>query len=241
MALGAQVLQHNLLPCDGGPCQLTHFSYPRVLRLTLACRYTKPTTPGYLTAGRNANEHRRKYSSGSNHAELSSSPKVSRDRIGRSRRALASLAFRDAYGVSQSSRERILATAARTGYQPNRVAARLASKAVDTLGVFLLDLYNLDLYNEVFADMFDGMREAAHQSGRDLVLTVGSISGALDRPALDSLVRARVDVTIAAGLLLPDADLAAIVVRLPLVSVVSTLSHRIMNSVQPRPWSTCSP
>lgn len=128
--------------------------------------------------------------------------------------ALVSLAFRDAYGVSKSSREHILATAAQMGYQPNRVAARLASKADDTLGVFLLDLHN-----EVFADMFDGMREAAHQSGRELVLTVGSISGALDRPALDSLVRARVDVTIAAGLLLPDADLATYAGRLPLVSV----------------------
>lgn len=128
--------------------------------------------------------------------------------------ALVSLAFRDAYGVSKSSRERILATAAKMGYQPNRVAARLASKDDDTLGVFLLDLHN-----EVFADMFDGMREAAHRSGRELVLSVGSISGDLDRPALDSLMRARVDVTIAAGLLLPDADLAAYLGRLPLVSV----------------------
>lgn len=128
--------------------------------------------------------------------------------------ALVSLAFRDAYGVSRSSREKILATAAEMGYQPNRVASRLASKADNTLGVFLLDLHN-----EVFADMFDGMREAAHKSGRELVLSVGSVGGDLDRPALDSLVRARVDVTIAAGLLLPDHELATYLKRLPLVSV----------------------
>ncbi|MCA4134804.1 LacI family DNA-binding transcriptional regulator [Arthrobacter sp. M4] len=128
--------------------------------------------------------------------------------------ALVSLAFRDAYGVSKPTRERILATAESMGYQPNRMASRLASKVDDTLGVFLLDLHN-----EVFADMFDGMRDSAHQSGRELVLTVGSISGDLDRPALDSLVRARVDVAIAAGLLLSDAELQAFRGRLRLVSV----------------------
>ncbi|HKU31865.1 MAG TPA: LacI family DNA-binding transcriptional regulator [Arthrobacter sp.] len=128
--------------------------------------------------------------------------------------ALVSLAFRDAYGVSKKSRDHILKTAATMGYQPNSVASRLASKSDDTLGVFLLDLHN-----EVFADMFDGMREAAHEHERELVLSVGSIGQALDRPALDSLVRARVNVAIAAGLLLPDKDLEAYQGRLHLVSV----------------------
>ncbi|MCH6470087.1 LacI family DNA-binding transcriptional regulator [Sinomonas terrae] len=129
--------------------------------------------------------------------------------------ALVSLAFRDAYGVSKSTRARILATAEEMGYQPNRVAARLASKTDRTLGVFLLDLHN-----EVFADMFDGMRDGARENGREFVLTVGSVnSGELERHALDSLVRARVDVAIAAGLLLPDAELAGYRGRLRLVSV----------------------
>jgi DNA-binding LacI/PurR family transcriptional regulator len=128
--------------------------------------------------------------------------------------ALVSLAFRDAYGVSATTRTRILETARRMGYQPNRVASRLASKSDDTLGVFLLDLHN-----EVFADMFDGMRDSARESGRELVLTVGSIGGELDRPALDSLVRARVGAVVAGGLLLPDAELAAYRGRLALVSV----------------------
>lgn len=128
--------------------------------------------------------------------------------------ALVSLAFRDAYGVSKPTRERILATAETMGYQPNRMASRLASKVDDTLGVFLLDLHN-----EVFADMFDGMRASANQNGRELVLTVGSTTGDMDRPALDSLVRARVDVAIAAGLLLPDEELETFRGRLQLVSV----------------------
>lgn len=128
--------------------------------------------------------------------------------------ALVSMAFRDAYGVSRPTKERILATAARMGYEPNRLASRLASKADPTLGVFLLDLHN-----EVFADMFDGMRTAAGAAGRDMVLTVGATAGELDRPSLDWLVRARVDVAIAAGLLLSDAELADYQRRLRLVSV----------------------
>ena len=128
--------------------------------------------------------------------------------------ALVSLAFRDAYGVSKPTRERILATAESMGYQPNRMASRLASKVDDTLGVFLLDLHN-----EVFADMFDGMRDSAHRNGRELVLTVGSPTAEMDRAALDSLVRARVDVAIAAGLLLPDEELQSFRGRLQLVSV----------------------
>lgn len=128
--------------------------------------------------------------------------------------SLVSLAFRDAYGVSEQKKQHILSTARRMNYQPNAVAARLARKVDDTLGVFLLDLRN-----EVFVDMFDGMRLAAAEAGRELVISVGSITGELDRPALDSLLQARVDVVVAAGLLLPDEDLVAYRGRLRLVSV----------------------
>ncbi len=128
--------------------------------------------------------------------------------------SLVSLAFRDAYGVNKETRERILAVAERMNYQPNRVAARLASKTDTTLGVFLLDLHN-----EFFVDLFDGIREAAEKAHRELVITVGSITGQLDAPALDSLIRARVDVIVAAGLLLPDSELSGYRKRLRLVSV----------------------
>jgi DNA-binding LacI/PurR family transcriptional regulator len=131
---------------------------------------------------------------------------------------LVSLAFRDAYGVSKKTRERILATAERMGYQPNLAASRLASKGNTTLGVFLLDLHN-----EVFADMFDGMRKAAGEAAKDLVITVGSLSGELDVAALDSLLRARVDVAVAAGLLLSDAEAANYHGRLKLVSVARAI------------------
>lgn len=127
---------------------------------------------------------------------------------------LVSRAFKGSYGVSEANRAKILDTAHRMGYQPNSVASRLASKANTTLGVFLLDLHN-----EVYIDMYDGIREAAERDGRELVITTGSTRGDFGKHALDSLTRARVDVAIAAGLLIPDSVMNQFRGRLRLVSV----------------------
>lgn len=127
---------------------------------------------------------------------------------------LVSRAFRGPNGVSAATRARILETAQRLGYAPNAVASRLASKDNNTLGVFLLDLHN-----EVYIDMYDGIRDAAEHAGRELVITAGSIHGDYGRRSLESLVRARVDVAVAAGLLIPDKVLAEFRGRLRLVSV----------------------
>lgn len=129
-------------------------------------------------------------------------------------RALVSMAFRDVAGVSAQTRTTILETAERLGYRFNRVASRLASKVTNTLGVFLLDLRQ-----DVYADMFDGIRTVADEQERHLVLAVGSIDGRRDAQALDSLFQSRVDVVIATGLLLPDDCVRAFNAQVPLVSV----------------------
>ena len=105
---------------------------------------------------------------------------------------LTSLAFRNDYGVNAAARRRILATAERMNYQPDALAGRLASKVDHTIGVYLLDLHN-----EFFADIFDGMRESAMAANRELVVTIGSVEGELDRfapwfsPASSSAHRSR--------------------------------------------------
>jgi DNA-binding LacI/PurR family transcriptional regulator len=129
-------------------------------------------------------------------------------------RALVSLALRDAYGVSKTTRDHIRGVARRLSYQPNALASGLARRTNTTVGVFLLDLHN-----EFFADVFDGVRDAVGGGGTELVLSVGSIHGSLDKPALDALVRAQVRLVIAVGLLLSDDDLAEYQKSLHLVSV----------------------
>jgi DNA-binding LacI/PurR family transcriptional regulator len=131
---------------------------------------------------------------------------------------LVSRAFRGPRGVKPETRTRILATAKDMGYQPNSVAARLASKGNPTLGVFLVDLHN-----EVYVDMYDGIQEAAREAGRELVIAAGSVAGDMGRSALDALVRARVDVAVAGGLLISDAVMSEFYGRLRLVSVVRVI------------------
>ena len=129
-------------------------------------------------------------------------------------RALVSLALRDAYGVSDSTRDRILGVAERLNYQRNALASGLARRTTNTLGVFLLDLHN-----ELFADIYDGIRDVATAAGTELVLSVGSTGGTLDKPGLDALLRAQVEVVVAAGLLLSDKELASYRELTNLVSV----------------------
>lgn len=133
-------------------------------------------------------------------------------------RALVSLALRDAYGVSRATRDKIVEVARKMHYQPNGLASGLASRTTNTLGVFLLDLHN-----ELFADIFDGIREVASPAGAELVLSVGSTDGRLDTAALDALARARAEVVVAAGLLLPDKALKPYLSSFRLVSVARRL------------------
>ena len=134
-------------------------------------------------------------------------------------RGLVSLALRDAYGVNRATRDRILAVAERLHYQPNALASGLARRTANTLGVFLLDLHN-----ELFADVYDGIREVTAGAGVELVLSVGSIGGTLDKPALDALVRAQAKVVVAAGLLLSDKELVPYSKIVHLVSVARRVS-----------------
>jgi DNA-binding LacI/PurR family transcriptional regulator len=128
-------------------------------------------------------------------------------------RALVSIALRGANGVSDSSRAHILKVAKRMGYRPNAVAARLASKTSLTVGVFLLDLYNY-----VFADIYEGIRSVISNSGRHIVLAIGSADATRDVEAMESLLESRVGVVIAAGLQLPDREVQRFARATPLVS-----------------------
>lgn len=127
-------------------------------------------------------------------------------------RALVSLAYRNAPGVNARTRERIFQVGRELNYQPNRIAASLATKSRNSIGVFLSDLHN-----DLFADIFDGLREGFGDA-KQLILAIGSIDGQRDTAALDTLMQSRVDLIVAAGLLLPDAALASYTEAVPLVS-----------------------
>ncbi|WP_211298980.1 LacI family DNA-binding transcriptional regulator [Kineococcus rhizosphaerae] len=129
-------------------------------------------------------------------------------------RALVSLTYRGVGRVSEQTRQRILAVGSQLGYRPNMVAARLASRAANTIGVVLLDLHN-DLY----ADVYDGLRSVVDATGKHIVLAVSRADGSGDQQALETLLQSRVDVVIAAGLLIPDRAVHRVAESVPIVSV----------------------
>lgn len=129
-------------------------------------------------------------------------------------RALVSIAFRGVEGVSDVTREKIFATAEKLGYVPNSIASRLAGKGSDTIGVFIQDLHN-----DVFADVYDGIRSVTEPAGIQLVLAVGGTDEHSELRALSTLIASRVDVIIAAGLTISDDELSRLSKRVRMVTV----------------------
>lgn len=130
-------------------------------------------------------------------------------------RALVSLAYRNAAGVSQATRERILATGEQLGYVHNTVAAQLATRDSQTIGVFLQDLHN-----EVFADIYDGIRSVLDETRVNVVLAVGKPDdGVTDKTSLHHLQRSQADVVIALGLTLPNTEVLKYSRLTPLIMV----------------------
>lgn len=129
-------------------------------------------------------------------------------------RALVSIAYRGVGGVSDDTRARIFHAGNTLGYRPNRIASQLASKVGNTVGMFLQDLHN-----DVFADVYDGVRGIIETYDQHLVLSVGAPGGERDEYALDALARLRVDVVIAVGLLEPDVSVQRFSYHVPVVVV----------------------
>lgn len=130
-------------------------------------------------------------------------------------RTLVSFAFRNAPGVGEETRRAILAAAKRLGYRPNTIAADLARKHASGVGLYLLDLHN-----EVYADIFAGVREALAGSGSRIILGVaGGADADTSDGELGPLLEARVGVVIAATLTSSDVRVREAAGAVPIVSV----------------------
>ncbi len=134
-------------------------------------------------------------------------------------RSHVSLAYRDAYGIKPEVREHILSVGKKLGYRPNRIASQLAGKTSGSIGVFLQDLHN-----DFFADVYDGIREVTEPLGKHLVLAIGHTDGLRDAQALETLLESRVDLVVAAGLMLSDKELAKFTSKMKMVSVARVVA-----------------
>lgn len=127
-------------------------------------------------------------------------------------RALVSMVFREAPGVSQARRSLVLAAAERLDYAPNRLASRLASARTNTVGLLVHDLHN-----PVFAQIVDGILEVMDPSPLQLIMATATGSPERERGAMRRFVELRTDAVMAIGTLLPPEELQRIARRTQLL------------------------
>ena len=103
-------------------------------------------------------------------------------------KSLVSLAMRGSDQVSASSRAAIMKAAEELGYRPNAAARSLVRRRSSILGVMLSDLHN-----PFFAEVVDGIDDAAVGTGYRALFTSGRRSARLESEAIETLLELRVD------------------------------------------------
>ncbi len=141
-------------------------------------------------------------------------------------RALVSLVMRDSPRVSAASRQLVLEAADRLGYRPNLMARNLAARRSMTVGVLLNDLHN-----QWFAEIADGIQQAADASGYRIILGSGRRTLQFETEALESFLAFQVDGVIVTGCRLPAERLDQIGAETSLVSVGRDLDSTVVSTV----------
>ena len=146
-------------------------------------------------------------------------------------RALVSLVMRNSPKVSERSRAAVLEAAEALGYRRNLMAHHLASRRSMTIGLVLNDLHN-----PFFAEMTDGIHEAAVEAGYRIVINTGLRNLAGERTAVDTFLEFRTDGIILVGTELSDDDLTALASETTLVVAARAASADSYDTVTVDDW-----
>lgn len=141
-------------------------------------------------------------------------------------RALVSLVMRDSPKVSPGRRAAVLAAAAELGYRPHALARHLASRDSTVIGVLVSDLHN-----PFFAELVDGVDEAAQEQGFSLLLQTGQRRAAREERVIDTLLSFSPAGLVLLGPVVATRVMAAAAQQAPVVSVTRSCRHPDIDTV----------
>lgn len=141
-------------------------------------------------------------------------------------KSLVSLVMRQPERVSESRRQAVLAAAEELGYRPNAMARGLVQRRTKVVGVVLSDLHN-----PFYADVADGIEEAAFQQGYRAMLSSGFLEPKRERGAIDTMLELRVDGLIMLGSMMEVAKIADVATSLPVTLLGRHTRSRVLDSV----------
>ena len=139
--------------------------------------------------------------------------------------ATVSLVLRGAAGPSGATRERVLATAGRLGYRPDRAASLLARRRSRLIGVVM------DVRSTFHAQLVEDVHEAAEEHGYDLVLS--TVTRTRDEArAVETLLDSRCEALVLLGPEAAAARLAALARQVPVVALGRSVSSEAVDVVR---------
>ncbi|MEA2001559.1 MAG: LacI family DNA-binding transcriptional regulator [Actinomycetota bacterium] len=141
-------------------------------------------------------------------------------------KSLVSLAMREPDRVSDASRRAVLVAAEELGYRPNAVARSLVQRRSNVIGVILSDLHN-----PFFADVADGIEEAAAPQGYRALLSSGYLDPKREQAAIEMMLEMRVDGLIMLGSMMQIAKIEKVAASLPVTLLGRHTRSKALDSV----------
>lgn len=142
-------------------------------------------------------------------------------------KSLVSLVMRGSERVGADSRRAVLRAAEDLGYRPNAVARSLVRRSSGVVGCVLSDLHN-----PFFADVADGIEEAASRSGYRAILSAGFLDPVREAGAVETLLQLQADGLILLGPMMSVARIGSAARHVPVVVVGLKTRARTMDSVR---------
>lgn len=127
--------------------------------------------------------------------------------------ATASKALRDAYGVSESAKQKVRSSIAKLNYRPHAAARGMRGQTY-TLGVLLPDLRN-----PFFAEIMEGVNQHLAPTPYQALLGIGQSAAGLEHALVDNMVDRQMDGLVLVAPRLPVAEIEEVAQKLPTVLI----------------------